>query len=232
MVADSQVIRVLPAELRLDSMPQAVQDAFLRCAGFRFLPCSVWYLAGGTALAVQVGHRESVDLDFFTPRDAFSATDLARRLTAAGGWTTTFQESGTLYGELDKIKISFIAYPFFRPSDARLQCGRICILTPSDIAAMKIIAISQRGRKRDFADLYWICRNREPLAGIIQRAISQYPGQERNMPHILKSLAYFADAESDPMPRIFFDTSWGQIKKFFQHEVAAAARKLLGIGRV
>lgn len=230
MVADSQMIKVSSAELRLDSMPQTVQDAFLRCATFRFLPCSSWYLAGGTALALQVGHRESADLDFFTPQNTFSATGLTRRLAEEGGWATTFQESGTLYGELDKTKMSFIAYPFFRPSTARLQCGHICVLTPSDIAAMKIVAISQRGRKRDFVDLYWICRNREPLAGIIQRAVNQYPGQQHNMSHILKSLVYFADAESDPMPRLFFDARWDQIKRFFKKEVASAARKLLGIG--
>ena len=86
---------------------------------------------------------------------------------------------------------------------------------------MKIVAISQRGRKRDFFDLYWYCINREPLGTIIRRAIRQYPGQERNIHHILKSLVYFEDAEHDPMPQLFFKVSWQQVKAFFRHEAPA-----------
>jgi predicted nucleotidyltransferase component of viral defense system len=73
--------------------------------------------------------------------------------------------------------MSFIVYPFFQPSLARLRCGNIRILLPKDIVAMKIVAISQRGRKRDFVDLYWHCLNRESLGDVVRRALRQYtPG--------------------------------------------------------
>ncbi len=158
-------------------------------------------------------------------------TSLERFLFNTKEWETTFRESGTLYGRLRDAKMSFIAYPFFKPSPARVRCGNICILTPADIAAMKILAISQRGRKRDFVDLYWYCSNREALESIILRAIYQYPGQEHSLPHILKSLVYFEDAENDPMPKLFFRADWRAMKAYFRREVPKVTMKLLKLGK-
>lgn len=201
-------------------------------AALRFLSTSQslsddWYLAGGTALALQAGHRRSVDLDFFTQKGSFKEDILERRLVATQKWKTSFREEGTLYGELMQAKVSFIAYPFFLPSRTRLRIGSVRLLTKEDIAVMKIIAVSQRGRKRDFVDLYWYCRNVEPLASLLKRAPQQYPGQEENMPHFLKSLVYFDDAESDPMPTLYFQTSWKAIKAFFRKEVTSIAKEIL-----
>ncbi len=92
---------------------------------------------------------------------------------------------------------------------------------------MKIIAISQRGKKRDFVDLYWCAMNQEPLKHIIQTAVHQYPGQEHNINHILRSLIFFDDAEKDPMPKLFFKANWHGIKKYFQAEVPKVAREIL-----
>ncbi len=182
-----------------------------------------WYLAGGTALTLHVGHRQSVDLDFFTPQGIIDEIATERTLVNTGHWNKTLRDTGTLYGTYMGEKMSLIAYPFFIPSAAEVRCGTVRILTPEDIASMKIIAVSQRGRKRDFVDLYWYCKNRESLGTVVRRAMSQYPGQERNINHILKSLAYFDDAEDDPMPKIFFKASWKEIKLFFQKEVKALA---------
>lgn len=214
-------------ELHLDVLRPKVKRAFWACTKFRFLPCREWYLAGGTALALQVGHRQSIDLDFFSPRGTFRATALERLLFNTGLWETSFREGGTMYGKLMDTKMSFIAYPFFKPSLQRVRCGNICILVPRDIAAMKIIAISQRGRKRDFVDLYWYCNNLETLDAVIRRAIHQYPGQEHNLPHIFKSLVYFEDAEGDPMPKLFFKADWKTVKTYFRREVPRVAKELL-----
>lgn len=188
-----------------------------------------WYLAGGTALAIQAGHRVSVDLDFFTPRKSFNEIATERELLATNHWRTSYRERGTIYGALQNAKMSLIAYPFFIPSKKIARYGHLRILTPADIAVMKIIAISQRGRKRDFVDLYWYCLHREPLSQIIMRLGTHYPGQEKNIAHFLKSLAYFADADTDPMPKVFFKASWPEIKKFFRREAAASARELIGL---
>ncbi len=185
-------------------------------------------MAGGTALALQVGHRASVDLDFFSKKKTFDIVALVDKLSRIGLWQTTLQKSGTLYGKFFGAKTSFIAYPFFLPSKDKVHYGAIALLKPDDIAVMKIIAISQRGRKRDFFDLYWYCANGGNLEEIFSRMLKQYP-QKHNAPHILKSFTYFDDAEKDPMPRINFAASWPEVKAYFRREVPALTRKLLGL---
>lgn len=217
----------MDTRLAIDILPSATKRAFHECAKFSFLSSADWYLAGGTALALQTGHRQSVDLDFFTPQASFRETALERKLLATGKWATTLREEGTLYGTLLQAKISFIAYPFFQPSKKRLKYGNIRILFPDDIAAMKIIAISQRGRKRDFIDLYWYCKKKKPLTSVLRNTLRRYEGQQKNLHHILKSLVYFTDAEKDPMPKIFFGATWMEVKKYFQTEVPKITREVL-----
>lgn len=220
---------IQPEELHLAVLPKATREAFLVVRSFSFFRSSSWYLAGGTALALQVGHRQSVDLDFFCEKSSFYETRLERSLMSYGGWTTTLKNDGTLYGILRGVKMSFVAYPFFRPSPVRMRCGNMRILLPDDIAAMKIIAISQRGRKRDFVDLYWYCNFLGSLPETIRRAVRQYPDSRHSVPHFLKSLVYFEDAEADPMPKNFFDADWKTIKVYFRREIPEIAKELLGV---
>lgn len=213
-----------------DILPTKTKSAFLALADSSLLTKSKWYLAGGTALALQAGHRQSVDLDFFLPAKKFNIPDWETRLIDLGKWETTQRSPGTLYGTFRGAKVSFIVYPFFQPSKL-LTYGNLRIVHPSDIAAMKIVAISQRGRKRDFVDLYWYCVNHESLEKVIQRTIKQYPFKDHNITHFLNSLIYFDDAEADPMPILLFDVTWKEIKKFFRKEVPIIARKLLRLDR-
>lgn len=227
MVASVSTQRVVLKDLRLDVLPRATQRAFALFVESDILRGSPWYLAGGTALGLQVGHRRSVDLDFFCPERDFDTARLSQDLGELGDWETTLERKGTLYGNLMKTQISFIAYPFFVPAGPKLLCGSVRLLMPEDIAVMKIIALSQRGRKRDFVDVYWYCRNRESLNDIVPRVLKQYPGQTHNMPHILKSLTFFDDAEKDPMPELFFSADWKTVRKYFQEEVPKLAKKIL-----
>jgi hypothetical protein len=192
-----------------------------------WLKKSKWYLAGGTALALQVGNRKSFDLDFFTEEKDFDEKKLIARFIGTKDWTTNIEEKGTIYGELFNSKVSFIAYPFFIPKQEPIFYGFVRILSPLDIGVMKIIAISQRGRKRDFFDLYWCAKNIEPIEEIVKRVKSQYPSIAHNYHHILKSLVYFEDAESDPEPVIYFDADWEEVKKFFIKEIPIIADKII-----
>lgn len=187
-----------------------------------------WYLAGGTALALQAGHRSSEDLDFFTREKDFAPNDVLKHLSEPD-WQSSTVASGTIYGEHRAAKVSFIAYPFFVPKEIPLRYGSIPVLSLRDIAVMKIIAVSQRGRKRDFADLFWYAKNSEPLLAVIERLPDQYPTVAHDYHHILKSLMYFADAEDDPMPQLHFKADWEEIKSYFKHEVPAITKKLLGL---
>lgn len=226
MVNDSLITK--SENLYLGILPAGTRRAFLTLAKASWLNKGGWYLAGGTALALQCGHRSSLDLDFFTRKKDFDQRELEANLLNVGRWQTDSRSEGTLYGTLLKAKISFIAYPFFHPSRKKIDFGNIKMLSTDDIAVMKIIAISQRGRKRDFIDLYWYCNNAGDLKETLFRVLKQYP-QEHNLVHIFRSLTYFDEAEKDAMPQIQFLATWSQIKSYFRSQVAFIAREFLGL---
>lgn len=134
-------------------------------------------------------------------------------------WQADIVTNDTIYGKVHNAKVSFIAYPFFLPQQPYHTIKHVHMLDAKDIAVMKIVAISQRGRKRDFLDLYWYVRQQEPLSDILLRLPKQYPTVAHDYNHILKSLMYFVDAEHDPMPRTFFAVSWMEIKQYFKKEI-------------
>ena len=210
-------------------MPSQTRRAFDACRDFEFL-LPDWFLAGGTALALQIGHRSSEDLDFFTLKKDFDIAAMENLISKHGDWKRTLARQATLWGNFKNAKISFISYRFYKPSAARLQCDNIHLLLPDDIMAMKILAISQRGKKRDFVDMYWYCAiSGASIAETIRRAIAQFPGRKHNVPHLIKSLTYFEDAESDPMPQLFIKVDWKEIKAYFRREMPNVAKELLHI---
>lgn len=208
-------------------IPLETKKAFVFLSEQSWIGEGGWYLAGGTALALQAGNRKSVDLDFFTTEPKFNSRFILDNFSGNGEWRTSFEEDNTIYGELFKAKVSFIAYPFFVPKQDFIRYGSIKILQPLDIAVMKIIAISQRGRKRDFFDLYWCAKNVEPLETSVKRLKEQYPFVAHDFHHILKSLVYFEDAESDPSPDIFFKADWKEIKDYFKKEVLRITHEII-----
>lgn len=115
---------------------------------------SKFYLAGGTALAIQLGHRESIDLDFFS-QENFSHAELKNKLPESGKFYLSGEEEGTLHGALDEVKSSFLKYSYDLMYPF-LDFEGIKIADERDIAAMKIDAISSRGSKKDFIDLYFL----------------------------------------------------------------------------
>ena len=175
-----------------------------------------------------MGHRRSVDLDFFTVEKTFDEKKIEEALSISGIWKTTSLDRGTLYGEFGKAKMSLIAYPFVTFSQPFLKIGTVSIVKPEDIAVMKIVAICQRGKKRDFFDLYWISLHIQNLEKSIQAAQNQY-SVKQNPTHILKSLVYFADAEDDPAPEIYFKASWKEVKSFFMEQIPRITKNLVGL---
>ena len=213
--------------LDFNTLPLKTKKALVFLSEQSWIGKSGWYLAGGTALALQAGHRKSVDLDFFTAQKEFNNQELLNNFLGNNGWKITINKKNTIYGELFGAKISFIAYPFFIPKQKFIQYGSIKILQSLDIAIMKIIAISQRGRKRDFFDLFWCVRNIKPLEKLLKKLKIQYPLVAHDYHHILKSLIYFNDAENDPSPEIFFKAEWKEVKNFFRREIKNISKQLL-----
>lgn len=210
-----------------ETLPRQTKKALMFLSEEKWLKESGWYLAGGTALSLRSGNRKSLDLDFFTQDKSFDEKKLIARFIGNDNWQTNVEDKNTIYGELFKAKVSFIAYPFFIPKQDPVWHGLIKVLQPKDIAVMKITAISQRGRKRDFFDLYWCAKNIEPLEDIIKKLKVQYSSIAHDYHHILKSLVYFEDAENDPDPDIYFDANWKKVKNFFIKEVPLIADKLI-----
>lgn len=175
-------------------------------------------LAGGTALALQLGHRISEDLDFFT-LDSFVTEELFQKIRRKRLSPAVLQEGkGTLTVLVQEVKLSFFHYDYpFLENEMTLGDLGIPLANVVDIASMKIIAINQRGAKRDFVDLYFILQQ-IPFWKIAGNLFHRYGAERINPIQISKSLVYFADAEGDPEPRYCGNEqpAWSQVKKFFQ----------------
>lgn len=174
------------------------------------------YLGGGTALALQIGHRVSYDLDFFTEKK-FKAQVFLRAMSGFQLYRHERVEWGTILGRLGNVKFSLFYYPYpLLKKTSSFQ--NIHIASIPDIAAMKIAAISERGTKRDFIDLYFIFQ-KFTLAEVLNFYNRKYQKLSSNLIHIKKSLVYFEDAENDPMPKMITLVFWEKVKNYFQKEI-------------
>lgn len=181
-----------------------------------------FYLAGGSAAALHLGHRVSVDLDFFSEQ-AYEVEPLVQRLRALGRLTIQQQSPGTMVGRLDGVRISFFTYPYPLLEKPIIVDG-VRVASLSDIALMKIVAIGQRGRMRDFVDLVFICRAGWSLEELLRRIPQKYTTVSYPSYHLLRALTYFDDAEGDEPPKMLMDFDWAEVRRFFEGEV----RRLMG----
>ncbi len=187
----------------------------------RMLPLQPFYLAGGTGLALRLGHRLSRDFDFFCTA-LFNEEMLIQKMRGLNDFTIVAKSEHTLHIVLKGIKVSFLGYNYpllFQTNKFQSEIGiPVDVADARDIACMKISAISSRGTKRDFVDLYMVAQqyNLCELFTLFKHKFSLTP---YNTVHILKSLTYFIDAESEPMPDMLVPLSWDTVKRFFISEV-------------
>lgn len=185
------------------------------------------YLAGGTAVALQLGHRGSKDFDFFT-KEKFQARILARNLeTTIPDFNLEKVAWGTVFGYIKNTKftIFFYDYPLLFKTK---KCQDINMADLRDIAAMKISAIADRGTKRDFIDLYFLIKDKIiTLKDCLKLYERKFKKLEQNKFHIIKSLTYFEDAENDNMPEMFRKTNWKEVKRFIEKEIKNLSKNFL-----
>lgn len=175
------------------------------------------YLAGGTAAALQLGHRISVDLDFFTTRE-FVPGVFSVELSKLGSFDQEQADKGTVLGKFEGIKFSLFIYEYPLIS-LPLKYLSLNIADIKDIAAMKIDAVATRGAKRDFVDLYFIGKSGYGFSELLKCYNQKYGKLSSNLIHIQKSLVFFDDAEPDEMPRMLKEVEWEEVKQYFKNEV-------------
>ncbi|MGI5911075.1 MAG: nucleotidyl transferase AbiEii/AbiGii toxin family protein [Syntrophomonadaceae bacterium] len=172
-----------------------------------------FYLAGGTALALHLGHRWSEDLDFFSIYK-FDSFGLVSALSEIDDFLVTGQEMGTVHGLMGNVKISFLYYHYSLLEEFHVY-NQIKIAGIKDIALMKLIALVQRGTKKDFIDLYFIEREVIRIEKLINLFSDKFKITSYQPMLIYKSLGYFEDADREVTPKMFKKISWEEIKSYF-----------------
>jgi len=173
-------------------------------------------LAGGTSLALRFGHRQSVDLDFFTDR-GFDPQTWSNAI-GAGPESITGMAEGTLQLVIDGVKVEFLrhAYPKLAYDDL-IQDIRMWSLP--DVAAMKLNAVSNRGSKKDFYDLATLLEH-----FTLETLIGNYQSKYRpaSLMMVIRSLAWFEDADAEPDPISLRNETWPEVIE----KISSALRSL------
>ena len=182
----------------------------------RHMTAREFYLAGGTGVALRLGHRQSVDLDWFTGEWIQDPLRLAAEMRDEGlAFQTAQVDRGTLHGAISGVRVSLLEYryPLLQPWDVWPECG-CAVASLDDLASMKLSAIAQRGSRKDFVDLYALGLRHGSLAQMLELYGRRYSVED--IAHVLYSLSYFDDADREPMPSMLWEVDWESAKQAIQ----------------
>jgi len=173
-----------------------------------------FYLAGGTALSLQLGHRRSVDLDLFSPtEDIPTIRPILEEALAPFHPTLADSAWGNLVYLVKDVRAGFYGYGF--PLVAPLvEMDGVRLASIEDIALMKLDTLLSRAARKDFYDLYFIC-GKIPLRQLLNLGPQKYPNVRDFEAQVVKRLVYFENAEADVDPYFFQPVSWQTVKEFF-----------------
>jgi len=198
--------------------PEAIRPSTKNCLAL--LSRQPWqrqfYLAGGTGLALHLGHRFSDDLDFFSEQEV-DPKKIRSFLSPLGTLKVEMEREGTLWATLNETKISFFHYEY-PLLDKLVDFEGTAIAGIKDIACMKLDTVSSRGSRKDFVDLFFILKESFQLQDLLAWFRKKYSQVSYNEAHLLKSLTYFEDAEGDVEPQTIKPADWNQIRRYFQTE--------------
>lgn len=210
-----------------EALTPRTREAFNLAASLPFI--QRYYLAGGTGLALHLGHRFSVDLDFFSSDpDAVGPDHRAVMQTTFDdpSLVISHDKDMTFVATWQDVGISFFRLALYPLVQEPVLLDGVPIATVEEIGAMKLAAIIARGARKDYIDLYFVLQ-RTPLERLFQVAAVRYAVVRSFAASSLRALAYFADAETTPMPRMLDRTSWTSIKRFLERQAMEAGRKNL-----
>jgi hypothetical protein len=181
-----------------------------------------FYLVGGTAVALHLGHRRSVDFDWFT-LERFNPLVVAQELREEGiPFVTDSVATNTLHGLVRGVRVSLIRHNY--PLLARLRAwrGGILVAARADLAAMKLAAVAQRGAKKDFVDIYALGKRSGSLRQMVRWYHKKFAIED--FAHLLRSLAYFDDADRERLPVMLWDMNWRTVKETIRRWLQKATR--------
>lgn len=200
------------AHVHWEAVPAGVADLLRVLSGE--LKEADFYLAGGTGLALQLGHRISEDLDLFSPTFDDPETLFSSLRTRIQDAVATLISERTLYLEVDGRVASFFGYAYpVLGSPVCVAPDLVPLAHCDDIAAMKLAAIASRGSRKDFVDLWTLVTRLKPLAWYLDRYREKYVGHDTG--HVIRSLTYFDDAEHEPPLRLLADITWPTVTADF-----------------
>ena len=171
-------------------------------------------LVGGTSLALQIGHRNSIDIDLFGNSEINSDLFI-EKLSKFGELKVVQSTKNILITKINEVKVDFVNYKYPLLSQI-LFVENIRMLSTKDIAAMKLNAIAGRGSKKDFIDLYFLL-NEFTLQEILNFYLQKYDDGSSFM--VQKSLSYFLDADDQLSPKMYLDFNWETCKQKIIEEV-------------
>lgn len=201
--------------LHLETVDSSTLELLNRLQGLKSLKET--RLVGGTALSLQYGHRISVDLDLFVHSTAFNFLEVIAEINNLGlRMEIRKQSPNILISMIENVKVDIVNYPY--PwIDNEIVVNNIVMATDKEIAAMKISAITNRGTKKDFIDLYCLLKH-YTLEEILAFYTTKF--NDGSLLMVLRSLTYFEDAETDLSPRILDnDINWKSVKQTLLQEV-------------
>jgi hypothetical protein len=179
-----------------------------------------FYLAGGTALCMHIGHRRSHDLDLFRT-DPFDADELVRSLREVGVPLEDVTTSpATVHAAVEGVRTSLLRFPYPLLAQAELSRAGVPLASVRDIAAMKVEAIASRGARRDFYDLYFICQSGLSLVEVLRDFDEKFASSHPDRYHRIRAMTYFDDAEREPLPILLRPAEWKDVREFFERSVA------------
>ncbi|HWZ21813.1 MAG TPA: nucleotidyl transferase AbiEii/AbiGii toxin family protein [Cytophagaceae bacterium] len=170
-----------------------------------------FFLVGGTALSLQIGHRKSIDLDLFSTENF----DVQEILTCLKPDLIIQDSKKILQLVVQEIRVDFVSLPYSLIDKLVIE-DKIRLASINDIVAMKLKAIAGRGSKKDFYDIYYLLK-RFSVKEMIMLFKEKYPDHE--VFTVYKSLLYFEDADIEPEPILFEKLEWKQVKNKISIEV-------------
>ncbi len=200
--------------LRFDTIPAEVKQLLLNLAPEPAL--SGFALGGGTSLALRFGHRISIDLDFFT-KEPFDTEELMTARSLEGAEVVA-NATNSLTLDAGGVKVDLLrhSYPLLMPMDSY---GGLRLLSLEDVAAMKLNAVSNRGSRKDFFDVAELLRHFS-LGDLLSFFTRKYANSDPFT--VIRSLAWFDDAELEPDPLPHNGPTWKDVK----HQITSAVSKL------